>query len=467
MSKFRIFAYTYLFTMLALLFAPLVARAQALPSLPPTGFPYSQVGNAYTFTGGTTTAANAASLTFSNAANGAVYAQSTQSLPLGGGYSAGVNVRSFPSAGNVAKAIVGFAGKVITPLVVGKALWDLAKELGFGVDNSGGTVVVTKPDPMVCTVGPCYTWRLNTPAGGLISTHNSSALACAAAVAYYQQGGSCVAADAAYFNYVLPGPGGYIYSGVVARTTTQIPPTPDAVLPSTMTELEAAIAAKSGWPSGSAVGRAVADAVASGVPLELPAPSTITGPATVPMAPSITNYPDGSQDIKSPQKNLEYSPSSVTVTDRTVTTHKNPDGSITPVQDTDSPAPLPAPVTPAEPIEIETCGLPGKPMCSVDGAGAPTGEDIDDTAAKKTLDPIKDFLEDPSSLIPDFPTINWSFALPTACTVIPVTGALATFLPSIDVCQFQPMFHDIMSMVWMLGGLFGAISLFMRSSLSD
>jgi hypothetical protein len=102
----------------------------------------------------------------------------------------------------------------------------------------------------------------------------------------------------------------------------------------------------------------------------------------------------------------------------------------------------------------------------VDGSGAPTAEELPDDAAKKALNPVEDFLKNPFSLVPQLPTINWAFALPTACGNIP-TPAFAPYLTGVDVCQFQPMFHELMSMVWMLGGLFGAISLFMRSSLAD
>ena len=53
--------------------------------------------------------------------------------------------------------------------------------------------------------------------------------------------------------------------------------------------------------------------------------------------------------------------------------------------------------------------------------------------------------------------------MPTACGVIPVP-AFAPFLSEVDICQFQPVFHDLMSVVWVLGGLFGAISMFWRKT---
>jgi len=114
-----------------------------------------------------------------------------------------------------------------------------------------------------------------------------------------------------------------------------------------------------------------------------------------------------------------------------------------------------------------TCGLPDTPVCAVkvDETGMPTSADITTDSASKEYKRIKDFVDNPDSLGKPLPTINWAFALPSSCSVIPMSGAFAEVMPTIDVCQFQPMFHSIMSMVWMLGGLFGAISLFMKSSL--
>ena len=463
MSIFRTAAYTYLFTMLALLFAPLVSRAQALPS---TGFPYTTTGNTHVFTGGTTTAANAGTFTFGNPANGPVYGTATQSLPIGGGYTATVQPKTTPAPANVAKALKNFAGKIVAPLAIGVAIYDLAKELGFGLDNSSGTVVVTKPDPNVCSVAPCYNYLLNLASAGVTGYHSTVGGAAQAALPLLsaKYGGTwSVTSITATYVYVSSAQYTNWSYGI---SKTSVAPSAPVSLPSSLTEFESAIAAKSGWPSGSHIGRALGEAVATGEPLPLPAPSSVTGPASVPGVPSITNFPDGSKTTVTPEKAISYGPGSVTVTDKTTTTQTSPSGVTTPVQDSTAPAPLPAPA-PAQEIDIETCGLPGKPMCAVDGAGAPTGETLDQDQGKRTLDPITDFLANPSSIIPDLPNINWAFALPASCAVIPITGALSDYMPSIDVCQFQPMFHEIMSMVWMLGGLFGAISLFMRSSLSD
>jgi hypothetical protein len=49
---------------------------------------------------------------------------------------------------------------------------------------------------------------------------------------------------------------------------------------------------------------------------------------------------------------------------------------------------------------------------------------------------------------------TWSFSLPTGCSAIAIGGG---FNMSLDVCQWQSMIHDLMSIAWILatiGGLF-------------
>jgi hypothetical protein len=114
--------------------------------------------------------------------------------------------------------------------------------------------------------------------------------------------------------------------------------------------------------------------------------------------------------------------------------------------------------------DVAACGLPGSPPCKIDESGTAPYVDL---KPKQTADdavkPLSDFAKNPTAALPTLPTINWSFALPAGCTAI-LIPAFSPFLSSIDICQFQPMFHSIMSMVWLLGGLLGAISLFWRNT---
>lgn len=94
----------------------------------------------------------------------------------------------------------------------------------------------------------------------------------------------------------------------------------------------------------------------------------------------------------------------------------------------------------------------------------PTADDLGTDGPKDAEEDYESWIQGIAAANP-FPDINWAFELPTACGVIP-TPAFEPFMASIDVCQWQPMFHELMTVVWMLGGLFGAISLFMRNSLA-
>lgn len=124
--------------------------------------------------------------------------------------------------------------------------------------------------------------------------------------------------------------------------------------------------------------------------------------------------------------------------------------------------------TPAQQVELETCGLPGRPPCKIDETGTPqVPENTNQQKVDSATQAIKDFIANPTSIVPEFPQLNWSFQLPTGCAAIDTPAFAAVGLASIDICQFQPMFHELMSIVWVLGGLFGAISLFVRNALSN
>ena len=367
--------------MLGLLFLPLVARAQALPAY---GFPYAQTSvNTYAFSGGITTAANAANIAFGNPANGAIYAQSTQSLPLGGGYSATIQARAIPAKPDVAKAVGTFArgvggaalktaGAVYAAAEVAKALNDLCNDLGYSCYKGGdGSPVVDKRGETT------YSWTVY--AGGPVKVVRSATA-----------GGACVAAGGTWSGATcLP------WYSQPAQTGN---PVTGASTPSSIEELEASIAAASGWPSTSTLPRVLEQAVASGAPVPLPAPSTITGPLTVPGVPTVTNFPDGSKTTVTPEKSISYGPGAVTVTDRVVTTQTSPGGVTSITGDTTAPAPLPPPApVPAPAPEVATCGLPGKPACKIDEAGTPSP--VPGTQYDAVLDPFKQSVDDKRAVI--------------------------------------------------------------------
>lgn len=129
----------------------------------------------------------------------------------------------------------------------------------------------------------------------------------------------------------------------------------------------------------------------------------------------------------------------------------------------------PAPVAPpptvidgpgAVPQEIITCGLPGTPPCKMDESGTPS------PVAPLALDPAGDPVSDLKDIIATPPVaavgFSWSFNLPSSCSPIPL-GGFGAIYPELDVCRFQPMIHDLMSMIWVITGFLGAWGMLSRT----
>jgi hypothetical protein len=114
----------------------------------------------------------------------------------------------------------------------------------------------------------------------------------------------------------------------------------------------------------------------------------------------------------------------------------------------------------AAPAEKITCGLPGTPPCKIDESGTP------DPVGPSALDPASDPLEPLRSAIESpviaQPSFSWAFQLPTACSVIQL-GAFAGFDTSFDLCRFQPIIHDLMSIFWLGLGIVAAWSMVTRT----
>lgn len=252
-------------------------------------------------------------------------------------------------------------------------------------------------------------------------------------------------------------------------------------------QLEDEIASKSGWPTSSTKALVEAlkvPAVSSQLQTE---PATVTGPATVPGQTTSTT-----ESVKLvPGTNIEAAPGTTTPTDQgtktttktesqkltysgnTVTTNSTVNNTtVTITNNTTNQTTVEGDKTEEiqdkeEPKEIETCGLPGKPACKIDETGTP--EPKEQTAQKDTDDAIKpldDFLKNPKAALPELPTINWAFTLPSGCSPIALP-AFDPWLQEIDVCRFQPIFHDIMGFIWVMGGIFGAIGIFWRNTFSQ
>lgn len=115
---------------------------------------------------------------------------------------------------------------------------------------------------------------------------------------------------------------------------------------------------------------------------------------------------------------------------------------------------------PEEGKEQEACGAPGQKPCKIDESGTPTGDgkfdklhgDVD--AAKTSwvteITGIKDMR---------WSDWTWTFQLPSGCVPLNLTDLGV----NIDVCRWQPVIHDIMSMVWAISTVMGCVYLVFRA----
>lgn len=112
-------------------------------------------------------------------------------------------------------------------------------------------------------------------------------------------------------------------------------------------------------------------------------------------------------------------------------------------------------------VSFETCGLPGEPPCKIDETGTPKELPSGFGEAKSTIDSKQQEREDAiaGSSTKTAPGWTWSFSLPTGCSPIAIS-AFEPFLSEIDVCRFQPMIHDLMSLLWIAATIGGLVGLF-------
>lgn len=382
-----------------------------------------------------------------------------RSIPLrnnsGGVITANARVSIPP--GVLAK-ILQAGAKYSTLLAVGAALYDVfTSDLGLAVENGK---ILSVPAPP----GGYYDnqeYSTNTGAG---PWYPDWATPCAQAKPSYAL--AVVEGWPQYSNlyhcqYTVPSPPyapGTIHSVQIYRRTQVSPPPPIVGQEVTDQQLADLIAQKSGWPASSRVAQAVADVTAREPAPSFPATPTVTGPATSPGETKTKANPDGSTTTTTTTHNHTYSGPTVNTTTTTVTSTCN-GGSCNTTTETETPK------LDEQPFAMP-CGVAGTPPCAVkvDETGVPNATNVNADRLRDLEEQNADWIEGLVAANP-FPDINWAFELPTACGVIP-TPAFAPAVDGIDVCQFQPMFHELMTVVWMLGGLFGAISLFMRNALT-
>lgn len=99
----------------------------------------------------------------------------------------------------------------------------------------------------------------------------------------------------------------------------------------------------------------------------------------------------------------------------------------------------------------DPCGLPGSPPCKLDETGTPTGDGTY-TSATNAVNANKDQavqgINDAAGATGKATGWTFSFAFPTGCSPIPL-AAFAPYMTGIDICAYQPMIHDLMSLAWL------------------
>lgn len=490
---------------------PLIAALLASSSLafgqarPQVAFPPSYTGPSFTFGPKTADAANAAKFSFGAASNGAIFGNSKGYAPTPGGSSIPITVGGIVPPASAAGVIGKFAAKMFFPLQAGMALYDLAKDLGWNAQGGSSGVTFSQP-PLVfdgyayfASYKPSVLYGSQSSAcGSFNKTTTSNTRDGPTTTTYSYTGGSTV--DSCFVNVTSsPYPTGAEYSGrldgLIERTTVATP----VLEPKTNQQFIDAIAAKTDWPTttagspaqppqqpatgepdsptrpdnsgapssqpqaghdGSAIGRAIGEAIRSGESLGVN-PQSVTGPASSPGTQVVTN--NGVTTVTSTTTNYyTYEGAKVTVTSTTVSnTINNSDGQPVgqPVT-TSEQKPYLEPITPPK-IEIDTCGLPGKPKCLIDESGTPaevgstfdkakSDLDVSQTAAKAAIDSAAGIAA---------PTWSFTFQLPTGCAPY-VTGIKGVVL---NVCQYQSTMHSLLSAIWAAATAFAMIGMVGRT----
>ncbi len=305
-------------------------------------WPYRQSGNQTTYTADGMRARFNSKYVWDVDPDGKIRATGIHDLPTGGGRSIPVTGKAFMTGASLAGVFLKMAARSFGPLGVGIMLWDIANDLDFSLTRKSDGDIDVKYRTEGCDAD-CKAWSTSfTGAGRYPSPEDAWA---AAIVAAYGSGWTLVSVS-------LNGPGtvasasmykasyGYLSWSSFA-TKVDVPPSA-TYRASTLQELADRIASESGWPSASKIPEMLRDAATADVPFEIPAPSSLTGPATSPgvVTTSVTNV--GGDTITTTQtttNNHNYAGNTVTNVITTVTTTHNATTNVTTTDKTETKEP--------------------------------------------------------------------------------------------------------------------------------
>lgn len=119
---------------------------------------------------------------------------------------------------------------------------------------------------------------------------------------------------------------------------------------------------------------------------------------------------------------------------------------------------------PADGEEQAACGAPGQPPCKIDETGTPTQGNFSE--AENALNQAKTDAIAEINKTRTGQGFTWTFQLPTGCQPLQLP-AFAGMIDSIDICQFQPMIHDLLSMMWIAATIFALWGMASRAFASE
>lgn len=247
-------------------------------------------------------------------------------VDLGGG-KVGVKIqsRATPGAalGKFFGATVGGLTGIGTLWTIGNAAYDLARELNQTISEpTPGSIVVTKDDvgftqSQVDSGAGYFQISQFAPGGGIGTRAVTRTASCDMWATPRQGSGShAVVNTSGIWNCNI-----YASNGSLQQTYAidQFGSPSVIQVPSSLQDLENAIASKSGWPTTSKIDDVIKQGLEKNVPLTIDTPS-VSGPASVPGPKQETVKPDGSKEVRQETKNITYQGDKITY-NTTVTTN--------------------------------------------------------------------------------------------------------------------------------------------------
>lgn len=316
------------------------ASAQPVPPVSTVGINLGAtvLGNTTTYSPTVIDAGNVGKFGYSVSTAGDVFPETyTYHVPPGQQGSFKVNAKGTVNRAAVGAALGRFARKALPVLSTGFALYDLANELEFALNNSGGELEVQRT-----LKGEAW---CNWLSGGYCNSG-------------YETGAPGESLDAYVARVMSPSLGPVLNSSANSRQFNagwyhfnKVPVAP-VVVPSSIEEFEEAIADKPTWPADSSLARALRDAIKAGEKVEIV--PQITGPASRPGPTSTkTDSATGNTTTSNTVHNYTYNNNTVTNNTTTTTTVTNAAGDVvnqttetTEPENTEAPSDTPLPDVP-------------------------------------------------------------------------------------------------------------------------